>query len=872
MSEPLGATPAEWYHFDFELGLGANLLPCVPAAPGVQAVEGSALEGKIGKIPSMFNGMGLAHGLKDWQKRPIAPEEVGLWSRDRRLNICIRTGSISGVYAIDVDIEDARLAHEIAVMIGKGGEAPAIRRTRSNSNKFLVPFRMEGTCPKRIITVVAADKAAKTKPQRIELLATGQQFVAAGTHSSGVRYEWAGGLPTHIPTLTIDQLNTIWTTLSTALEVAPSPTKSPSTSVTSEHDSVVLTEISEDNWKSLIQALRFMLPHAGDNDVWSEIGYGLLSLRNSRPAERLWYDFSRKAVGYEAGAPESWWKAHESQQPRSDYRHLFKIARGLGWALTSSGNEFPIVERHDSEGGGEDIDVAPAPLPEKPIVQVTDAGLVQNIAQMSEIARPIVYTQGDMLTRLGRENLDDEIKRSADQIVLVAVSAGWSRVHFTDVAQFMKYSAKADDWINTSCPAELVNVWMNMGDWPDLRPLDAIARAPFVRADGSICDTAGYDTRSRALFIPSMAFPRVPDSPSRSEALDSLSRLLTPFDEFPWYTEGSRSAFAAHILTEAARLALDRVPMFWYTAPDAGTGKTMLSEAAATIVHGSEPAVRPWVQDGDELRKTLFASLLAGDRSIAFDNVPTGYKARAPELCAFLTSAIWKDRKLGVSETHAVPNKCVVSASGNNVTPVSDLARRCLVVRLDANSERMQERRFKIPNLRGHILANRAELLVDALTVIKAYHSRSGIDPDIAARIYAATPLPSFESWSALVREPLIWLGLPDPCDTQKGETDDETGSVAGIFEKLASSFGATPFTCVDVARTVGGVLDANGDLSSMMLTNGCAEPSSPLKVGYWLRSLRDKNAGGFKLVHAGQSKVGVKWQLKRTNVNEDLA
>ena len=874
MSEPLGATAAEWFHFDFELGLSKHLLPCVPAAPGVQAVEGSALEGKIGKIPSMFNGMGLAHGIKDWQKRPIAPEEVELWARDRRLNLCVRTGEISHVYAIDVDVELSPRVDEIwgtlAMELEKFGSPMLPQRKRANSNKFLLPFRMEDSCKKRIITVVPTDKTRGLKPQRIELLANGQQFVAAGTHSSGARYEWEGGLPSNLPLLTLSTLNNIWSTLESMFETAK-PITTSSTSRTSPSTTTtpgeVLTEISEDDWNSLRQALRFMLDKVTDNDIWSEVGYALLSIKRSRPAAVLWSEFCSKAIGYVPGEPEKWWQAHSTQQPRSDYRHIFKLARGLGWSLSSSPDQFPIVSKVGGDGNGEAIDVAPPPLPERPIVQVADTRLVENIAQITALMKPEVYTQGNMLVRMGRENADEAIRRSADQLVFCRVAQGWTRVHLTDIAQFMQYDKKAESWVNTSCPAPLVLTWLDQTDWPILRPLDAIARAPFVRADGSICDTPGYDALSRALYLPSVAFEPVPTAPTIDDAGAALTRLLGPFDEFPWYTPASRSAFAAHILTEASRLALDRVPMFWYTAPDAGTGKTLLSESAAVIVHGSEPAVRPWVQDGDELRKTLFASLLAGDRSVAFDNVPTGYKARAPELCAFLTSSIWKDRKLGVSETHAVPNRAVVSASGNNVTPVGDLARRCLVVRLDANSEHMSARRFKISNLRAYLLQNRPALLVDALTIIRAHA--------LARVTVLPVPLPSFENWSALVREPLIWLGLPDPCETQKDETDNEGGSLGDIFESLAKVFGEAHFTCVDVARMVGGMLDSNGELSSMMLNNGCQEPSSQLKVGYWLRSLRDKNAAGLKLVHAGNSKVGVKWRLKRLgmepNMNEDL-
>lgn len=138
----LGATLDDWSHFDFALGLSANLLPCVPASADVKVLEGSALAGKVGKIPSMFNGRGEAHGLLAWQKREIMPSEVLEWSKDRRLNMCVRTGPISGVYALDVDVDDPVKADEIAKLIESAiGTLP--KRVRSNSGKFLLMFRLQ---------------------------------------------------------------------------------------------------------------------------------------------------------------------------------------------------------------------------------------------------------------------------------------------------------------------------------------------------------------------------------------------------------------------------------------------------------------------------------------------------------------------------------------------------------------------------------------------------------------------------------------------------------------------------------------------------------------------------------------------------------
>jgi hypothetical protein len=156
-------------------------------------------------------------------------------------------------------------------------------------------------------------------------------------------------------------------------------------------------------------------------------------------------------------------------------------------------------------------------------------------------------------------------------------------------------------------------------------------------------------------------------------------------------------------------------------------------------------------------------------------------------------------------------------------------------------------------------MEHRAQLLVDALTVIKAYLATGGKEQ-------MPVTLPSFESWSQLAREPLIWLGMADPVITQLNETDDETKNVGPIFEKLIANFGERTFTAGDMARIVGSLSDENSELSDALMQMGCSEPNNPIKVGYWLRASKDKIGSGWKLVHDGHSKYGVRWKLQRTN------
>lgn len=507
------------------------------------------------------------------------------------------------------------------------------------------------------------------------------------------------------------------------------------------------------------------------------------------------------------------------------------------------------------------------PLPERPVIKIIAGQLHYNVDEAERVLQPSVYVQGNMLVRAGNAaelnqapGDDVPIDRDPNQLALIRVTQEWTQIELTRRVSFQRYSRKAETWLEANCSAEIARLLTRKGSW-SFRPLDAIVRAPFMRPDGTICDRAGYDASSRAYHAPSYDFPSVDDSPSLDDAREALGVLLEPFSEFPFKDDSARGTFLAHILTEAARLAIDFSPMFWYTAPDARIGKTLLSEMAATIVHGSRPARRPWAKDGDELRKSLFASLLGGDRSIAFDNMQSDRTYTAPELCAFLTADTWKDRLLGKSEAPTAVNKSVVSTSGNNVRPCGDLAPRSLVCRLDANAPRAQirSRTFTIEDLREHVKQNRAELLIAALTILRAHHVSKHKGP---------TTLPGFEKWSRVVRDAVIWIGIADPVDSQKRETDDDSDNVEDAFRLLGARFVDKDFVARDIAEIVGAMADTGGQIATALQQAGCDDPGQSLSVGLWLRGMRDKVAGGYKLIVAGSAKHTNRWQFVDPNAD----
>lgn len=348
MSPPIGAQQRDWLHFDMVLGLGADLLPVVPDEHATPR-EGSKVK-KFGKIPSQYDGAGCAFGIKDWTRLTITPEHVAIWSKDRRYSMCVRS---SAVRAIDVDLTDPDLVDEVNEMLWACG-LPT--RTRANSPKFLLAFRLDGKYDKRIIDTGRADE--KGKPQRIEFLGDGQQFVAAGSHPSGVLYEWQGGLPADIPLITSEQFEQIWTALERRFGTvvskagptgAVNPAVAEDTAVLSTIDALTLRDLQDAlSWPPLVKA-------AADNTTWSEIGYALLSIR----AEEMWLQFSARAPNQENSSdPQDWWDAHLSQDPRSDYRHIFTLAKALSWRQHSDPNAFGIVEP-DVGGRTEELQAVP---------------------------------------------------------------------------------------------------------------------------------------------------------------------------------------------------------------------------------------------------------------------------------------------------------------------------------------------------------------------------------------------------------------------------------------------------------------------------------------------------------------------------------
>lgn len=205
MTKTYGATPQDWDHFDLVLGLGPDLLPVV-SNPNATISPNSKMAA-LGKTPSFYNGQHQVVGFPRWTEHQTGGADTEKWRDHPDYGICIQTRRVR---ALDIDVEDREEADAICGALAQFG-FPC--RTRLNSNKRLFALVMPGDFRKRVI---------RTKHGIIEFLATGQQFIAVGTHPSGARYEWPGRLPSVIPEVTPEDFEKIWSALEKQFGVEPS--------------------------------------------------------------------------------------------------------------------------------------------------------------------------------------------------------------------------------------------------------------------------------------------------------------------------------------------------------------------------------------------------------------------------------------------------------------------------------------------------------------------------------------------------------------------------------------------------------------------------------------------------------------------------
>jgi len=392
-------------------------------------------------------------------------------------------------------------------------------------------------------------------------------------------------------------------------------------------------------------------------------------------------------------------------------------------------------------------------------------------------ADPDLYQRGGILVRVLRDRQPtDGILRCDGSATIQAMPAPNLRERLTRCAAFTKRNRNGDT-VAAHPAGWLVSAIEARGEWDGIRRLLGVSDAPILRPDGSVWQSPGFDERTGVLFEPAagVTFPAIHPEVTIDDADAALTTLLELVCDFPFESAEHQAAWLAALLTPLARFAFaGPTPLFLIDANVRGAGKGLLAQTIGRVVLGREMPVSSYAHDPEEMRKKITAIAIAGDRMILFDNLEGSFGNDA--LDRALTSTRWKDRILGRSEEIELPLIPAWYATGNNVQVAADTLRRIIHIRIDCLDEHPEDRAgFRHDNLLAWGDANRGRLLAAALTILSAF-LRSGVRPP------NLRPYGSFEGWSRVVREAVVWLGLPDPCRTRTrlAESADTTGDALG--------------------------------------------------------------------------------------------
>lgn len=474
--------------------------------------------------------------------------------------------------------------------------------------------------------------------------------------------------------------------------------------------------------------------------------------------------------------------------------------------------------------------------------------------------RSEIFRRGGCLVQLARDEVKAKgIIRPPESPTIQPLARARLRELMSDSAWWLDGKGKP-----VHPPTWAVEALMARGSWPEIAPLEGVVESPVLKPDGTVLDRPGYDPHTGLVFLPNAEFPPMPANPGREEVSQAIGLLLEAVRDFPFAAAAHRSAWLSSVLTGFGRFAFaGPSPLNLFDANVRGAGKSLLADVTGIIVVGRPmPRMAPAESDAEE-RKRITSIALAGDPMVLIDNVLGELGSAA--LDAALTATSWSDRLLGQNVHLRLPLKVIWFATGNNVVLRGDTSRRCLHARLESPEEYPERRSgFQHTNLLNWVSANRPVLVAAALTVLRGYVVAGRPDQGLA-------PWGSFEGWSALIRNALVWAGIEDPGETRaalQAESDRDREALERLLSgwKEAVELVGRPVSVTEVLKLLDKEESGMAVLRSAIVEI-CAIPAGqlpkPRTLGNRLKSFSGRVIQGKALRPAGHSKFGKTWTVQ---------
>jgi hypothetical protein len=453
------------------------------------------------------------------------------------------------------------------------------------------------------------------------------------------------------------------------------------------------------------------------------------------------------------------------------------------------------------------------------------------------------------------------------------------RERLSRVAVFQKWNEKQHRYMPVMPTDEIVSAVRKRKDWPGIRSIIGVVETPTFRPDGEIVQNSGYDPITRYLYLPSEKFPVVTDEMATQDyAIGCFQFMSEIFEDFPYVNASHRAVPIAAILTLIARPAiLGSVPAFLFDASTRGSGKTLQTDAIATVTTGRGAPRMNYTADEVEMEKILGGYALNGASFICLDNVPTMRMFGGGPLDRVLTARDMVDlRVLGSTKVLTLPWRTVLMATGNNMNLFGDTARRVMKSRLEPVDESPERRtKFKHPDLLAWVRMQRPRLVAAGLLILRAYW-RAGC-PNMGCARWG-----SFEEWSKIIPNAIVFAGGADPMlarPEKDEEVDTDTRAATCFLTKVRDLVDEEPFRVNDIVNLLykserkrnekGDVVDDGFDdlrdaIETLVGRKGRGRDSVPdaVELGRKIGSFRGRIIDGLRLTSKTGHGGTLRWQI----------
>ena len=307
----------------------------------------------------------------------------------------------------------------------------------------------------------------------------------------------------------------------------------------------------------------------------------------------------------------------------------------------------------------------------------------------------------------------------------------------------------------------------------------ATARLPVMRGDSTIkLLSDGYDPETFTLTLPHCEYDT---GMPLSDAKKTVNDLL---GEFPFADDGRSKAVAVSAAVGMYGVGLlpsqATRPVLIYLGNAEGAGKTLLAKCAISPTHGLVKTDGD-LKDKAETAKELLSAVIETRPYILFDNCKRHLDS--PYLEAFVSSAIWSGRILGVSKMFSGENLMTVFVTGNGCTVSPDMRRRSLFVELFMKDERAEDRKFQRILDDAALLGLRPQILAALWALV--------LEWDKAGRPKPSRTNSAFPRWAEIIGGIVEHAGYG--CPLESAEIPSAADVDGSDMRELVKEFGIEP-------------------------------------------------------------------------------